>query len=224
MIALAVVFLFSLVSIPVNAEKAGEIIEDVYTDNTYGFSFGVPTGWGAKMKKSKSALRVTLTQKSPVPPRHFQGDLRDYMQIPTIRVLVDTTTKAVDQFVDELLDSEFKSKQKKNMMKMLSLISKPHEVQKRRTLTVGGVRAVILEARQAYTMEVSVGRSDRAEVVQDFKSGAIFFTVREDKLIVFHLICEYQTGGPIIGTYQAILESLRFGGETESKEEPAEEG
>lgn len=233
-IVLAVVFLFSLVSIPVYAKKAGEILEDVYTDNTYDFSFKVPTGWGAKMKKDKSALRVTLTQKSPVPPYHFQGELRDYMQIPTIRVLVDTTSKGVDEFVDELLNSEFESKQKKNMMKLLNLISKSHEIQKRRTLTVGGNRAVVVEARQAYTMEVSVERSDRAEVVQDFKSGAIFFTVRDGNIIVFHVICEYQTSGPIVSfsdkgsVFQSILESLSFGGDTEGTEETtgekAEEG
>lgn len=216
---LMMVLALSLMGIPLQAKKAGEINEDVYTDAEYNFSFNVPAGWSSKIGKSGKVLRVNLDQTSAVPPRHFQGDLRDYMQIPTIKVLVDTTSLSVDEFIDNLLDSEFKSKQKKGLMKYLTLISKIHEVQKRSKVTFADAKATVLEARQSYSMEVSRRGSDKAEVLNDYKYGSIFFTVRDGKVYIIHMICEYQTSGPLINIFNAMLNSLKFNGAAEATEE-----
>jgi hypothetical protein len=215
---LVLVFVFSIMAVPVWAAKAGEIKDDIYTDNEYGFSFAIPAGWSANVKKAKYVLRVALDQKSPTPPRQFQGDLRDYMQIPAIKVLVDTTSLTVDQFVDSLLDPDFKSKQKKGLLKSLDLISKPYDIQKKGPLTFQGAKAYMIEARQSYSMEVSSSGSDRADVINDYKSGAIFLTVREGRVYIFHFICEYQTSEPIFKIFNGLINSLNFGG---ADEEPA---
>jgi hypothetical protein len=207
---LILVFVLSLVSLPVQAKKAGIIEDNVYTDNDYGFSFTVPNGWSDNIKKSKYALRVSLEQTSAVPPRHFQGDKRDYMQIPDIKVIVDTTSLSPEEFIDMLLNSEFKSKQKKALLKYLKLISKPHEIQKRSKVTFAGQPSTVLEARQAYSMEVSSRGSDRADVVNDYKTGSIFCTVRDGKVYIFHLICEYQTGGPIMKLFSEMISGIKF--------------
>jgi hypothetical protein len=215
---LVLVFVFSIMAVPVWAGKAGEVKGDVYTDNEYGFSFTIPAGWSANVKKDKYVLRVALDQKSPTPPRQFQGDLRDYMQIPAIKVLVDTTSLTVDQFVDSLLDKDFKSKQKKGLLKSLDLISKPYDLQKKSPLTVDGAKAIMVEARQSYSMEVSSRGSDRADVINDYKSGAMFFTVREGKIYIFHFICEFQTSEPIFKIFDGLINGLKF---SDAGEEPA---
>ena len=220
-LALLVVFVISLIGIPAQAKKAGEINDDVYTDTEYNFSFSIPAGWSTNVGKAGKVLRVNLDQTSAVPPRHFQGDLRDYMQIPTIKVVVDTTSLTVEKFIDYLLDPEVKTKQKKGLMKYLPLISKDHEILKRSNVTFAGTKATMLEARQAYSMEVSARGSDRADVVNDYKYGSIFFTVRDGRVYIFHMICEYQTSGPLIDIFNTMVSSLKFegaGAEGEAKD------
>jgi hypothetical protein len=192
------------------AEKAGAVENNVYTDSEYGFSFTVPTGWSTKIKDAKQVLRVSLMQTSAVPPSHFQGDLRDYMQIPTMAVIVDTTSEGVDKFIDNLLDNNYKSKQKKGLLKYLDLIAKPHEVLKRKDVTFQDQKATIVEVRQAYSMEVSERGSDRASVVNDFKTGSMFFTVRGGRILVIHIICEYQTSSAVMQAFETMLNSLKF--------------
>jgi hypothetical protein len=223
---LILVFVLSMAGIPAQAKKAGEIKDGVYTDNDYGFSFTIPNGWSDNVKKSKYALRLSMEQTSAVPPRHFQGDLRDYMQIPDIKVIVDTTSLNPDEFIDMLLNPDFKSKQKKGLMKYFKIIDKPHDILKRSQLTFAGAPAVMVEARQAYSMEVSKrgsGASDRgsdlAEVVNDYKSGAIFCTVRDGRVYAFHLICEYQTGGPLMKLFNEMINSIKFEEKEEAKTE-----
>ncbi len=140
----------------------------------------------------------------------FQGDLRDYMQIPTMAVIVDTTSEGVDKFIDNLLDNNYKSKQKKGLLKYLDLIAKPHEVLKRKDVTFQDQKATIVEVRQAYSMEVSERGSDRASVVNDFKTGSMFFTVRGGRILVIHIICEYQTSSAVMQAFETTLNSLKF--------------
>lgn len=212
-LVVALGFVLSLIGSPVLAKKAGEIKDGVYIDSDYNFSFKVPVGWAGKVKNAKYAQRIALAQTSPVPPRHFSdSDLRDYMQIPSISVIVDTTSLEVGAFVDGLLDAEFDSKQKKGLMKLLKLIAKPHDIMKRREITFADKNAVLVEARQAYSMEVSRMGSDRASVVNDYKYGAIFFTVREGNVYIVHMICEYQTSNSIMEMFNGMLNSLQFNG------------
>jgi len=219
--ALALVFMLTLIYVPAQAKKAGEIEDDIYTDFDHNFSFKVPNGWSANIKKSKYALRVALDQKSPVPPRHFQGELRDYMQIPTIDVIVDTTSLETEEFVDSLLSPDFKSRQKKGLMRYLDILEKPtYEIQKRSKLTFHGHPATVLEVRQPYSMEVSTRGSDRAEVINDYKTGLVFLTERDGKLFIISMLCEYQTSNSILGIVNSLINSIEFnGGEEPEKAE-----
>lgn len=202
-------FLITVIAAPVLAKKAGEIKEDVYTDGLYKFSVKVPAGWASTVKDEKSPLRMVLTHKSYAVPQQFQGN-PDYAQIPTITVLVDTTSLTVDQFIDSLLDGKFKSKQKSFFLKNMQLIAKPHDVLKRSPITVGDAKGIAMEVRQAYTVEVAQSGSDMADVVQDYKSGQIYLTVRNGHVYVIHGICEYKLNLTYKGTFDAFFASLQF--------------
>jgi hypothetical protein len=211
-------FVLCLLAMPAAAKKAGEIKDNVYTDSDYGFSFQVPSGWSVNIKASKSALRLAMNQTSPIPPRHFEGDLRDYMQIPVISVLVDTCSVPVDTFIHRLQDAGYKSKQKEYFMTQLKLISKPHEIMKSKDVTLGSDKGTILQVRQAYMTEVAQRGSDRADVINDYKAGSVLFTVRGGHVYIFHMICEYQSSEPILTLFDAMINSLKF-----SAAAPAEE-
>jgi hypothetical protein len=215
-IALTVVLFIACIGTPIQAKKAGEVKDNVYYDDSYNFSFAIPEGWSANIKSSKYALRLTMDQKSPVPPYQFQGALRDYMQIPTMAVIVDTTSLGANEFVDSLLSPTFKSKQKKFMDKYLRIFSRPYEMVKRQEVTFKGKLAVMMEARQPYEITVAQGRSDKADVVNDNKYGTVFVTVRDGHVYLITMICEYRTSQPIVTMYNKIIDSLNFGSSEEA--------
>jgi hypothetical protein len=205
------------------AKKAGEVKDDVYHDNKHSLSFGIPSGWSTNIKSDKHVVRLTMDQKSPVPPFHFRGELQDYMQIPTMVVIVDTTSFGVDEFIDSLMSPTYETKQLEYFLKYLKILSRPHEILKRNQITFKDETAVIVEARQAYEMTVSERGSDRASVVNDFKYGSIFFTVRDGYVYIIHMICEYETSAPILKMFNSLVNSLAFGvdegAETSSEDE-----
>lgn len=201
--------LFTAIAPPVLAAKAGEIKDDVYTDGLHKFSVSIPTGWASTVKSDKSPLRLVLTHKSYAVPQQFQGN-PEYAQIPTIAVLVDTTSLTVDQFVDSLLDGKYKSKQKSFFLKNMPLIAKTHDVLKRSPVTIGDVKAIAMEVRQAYTVEVAQAGSDFADVVQDYKSGKIYLMVRNGYVFIVHGICEYKLNSTYSGTFDVVFSSMKF--------------
>lgn len=223
-IAVTAVLLIACIGAPVQAKKAGEVKDNVYLDNEYNFSFKVPEGWSTSIKSSKYALRLTMDQKSPVPPYQFQGSLRDYMQIPIMAVIVDTTSMDANEFVDSLLSPSFESKQKKFMDKYLKIVSRPYEMVKRQEITFQGHLAVLMEARQPYEITVAQQGSDKADVVNDNKYGTIFVTVRDGHVYMISMICEYRTSQPILDMYNKMIDSLKFGTDEETGKESEKKG
>ncbi len=223
-IAVTVVLFIACIGAPVEAKKAGEVKDNVYTDEGYNFSMEIPDGWSASIKSAKYALRLTMDQKSPVPPYQFRGNLRDYMQIPTMAVIVDTTSLGANEFVDSLLSPTFESKQKKFMDKYLKIFSRPYELVKRQEVTFLGKLAVMMEARQAYEITVAQQGSDRADVVNDNKYGTVFATVRDGHVYLITMICEYRTSQPIVDMYNQMISSLKFGADKEAAGKDGKKG
>lgn len=206
-------FIVSLIYSPVLAgKKAGKITDSVFTDAKYNYSIVVPGGWGTKISSAKKPLRLVMSQKSYPFPRQFQGGGKeDYAQIPMIHVMADTTSLTVGQFVDSLLNPKFKSKQKKFFLKSLKLISKSHEVLRRKEVTVKNAKAITIQVRQQYSMEVSAGRdTDRADVVVEYTSGSMFVTVRKGNVIIVHMINEWQFHSNYLALFGNIIAGLNF--------------
>lgn len=205
------VLILSFAAIPAMAKKAGEIKDGIYTDDTYGFSFKVPAGWSDKISSAKKPDRIVLNQKSYPVPQEFQGDNIDFAQVPTMIFLADTTSHVVDTFFEKFMDPEFKSKQKDYFYKKLRLISKPHEVLEKGEITIEKSKSLYIRARQQYTIEIPQRGSDRADIVSDFKSGAVFFTVRDNYVLVIQIIYEHQYDAQYKDLFfSTLLKSLKF--------------
>jgi hypothetical protein len=220
---LTIAFVVSLTGVSAYAKKAGEVKDDIYFDSKFDISFKLPEGWSNKVKRDKSVLRLTVTQTSPVPPRHFQGNKQDYMQIPSINLFVDTTSLTVDEFVEGLQDSESKSKQFKYLRGKIKIISRPFEVFSQKSITFRGQKTSIMTFRQAYMMEVATGGSDRADVINDYKSGSLFCTVRDGHVFIIDMVCEYQTSKPLFDVFNALVETISFGDRNVEDAEDEEE-
>ena len=211
-VVLALFFVCLIYSPVLAGKKAGEIKDGIFTDANYNFSIAGPEGWGTKISSAKKLLRLAMSQKSYPYPRHFQGGGKeDYAQIPMIHVMADTTSLTVEQFVDSLLDEKFKSKQKKIFLRSLKLITKNYEILKKKEVTVKKAKAIEIEVRQQYSMEISADRdTDRADVVNDYRSGSMFVTVREGNVIIVHLINEWEYHGNYLAVFDNIIGGLNF--------------
>ncbi len=210
-ISLTIIFAFAVLSNPIMAKKIGKIEEGVFTDNDHKFSMAIPDGWSSKIgSKSKIPLRLTLMEKSPTFPRQFLGGKEDYAQIPTIKVFVDACTTTVDKFIENLLDSKFKSDQKKYFLKHLKIISRNYEILKSGDMTFHANKAKILEVRQAYTLQIAERGSNRAIPINDFYSASILFTVRDGKIFAMYIVSEYKTFADYGSIWQDMINSLKF--------------
>lgn len=209
-LSLMAIFILSITGLPVYAKKAGTIKDNLFTDANHGFSFEIPGGWSAKVsKKGKMPLRAVVLQKSYPVPRALQG-FEDYAATPTITVMVDTTSLKPSDFIAYLRDSKSKSKQKKYMLGKLKIISRLHDVMNKKKLTFAKAKAYMEVYKQVYELEVAVGGSDRAEVINDYYSGAIFCTVRDGKAYIFHFICEREFYAPNEQIFMGMINSIKF--------------
>jgi hypothetical protein len=209
-VILTAVFVLALFSFPVYAKKAGKIKDDVYTDSEHGFSLKIPVGWSASVKKAKRPLRLSLDQKSPVEPQQFRGELRDYMQIPSIKILVDTCSVTSEQFFKNLQDPKYSSKQKDFFLKYMRILKGRYEILKSKDMTISGEKATLIEVRLPYEVEVSKRGTDRADVINDNKTGSILLSCRDGKVYMIHMICEYQTSAQILEMFNVMINSLKF--------------
>lgn len=201
-IVLAITSVLCFVSVAAVAKSAGEIKDNVYSDSECGFSFSIPDGWSTKIGSGgKQPVRIVLTQKSYSIPPNFQGN-EGYVTIPTITAMVDTTSLTPDKFIEYLMDSKTKTKQKSFMLEKLKIISRPYDVEKMKKMTLANADAAMLVAKQQYSAEIVASRSvkgaadevdrssDRAEVITGYYGGAIFCTVRNGKAYIFHMMCD----------------------------------
>lgn len=211
LIFLTISLFFMVMFVPASAKKVGEIKDGVYYDKEYKYSFKTPDGWGTKIgSKSKKLLKISMTQKSYAVPQNFQAGNEDYAQIPTIKVFADVTDVDVKTFLKQLNDSEYKSPQKKYYMRNLKLLSRPHEIIRNRDITLEGQKAIVLDVRQAYSIDIATRGSDRARQINDYKAGSILLTVRQGKIFIVHMITEYQTNASYTSIFGSLIGSLRF--------------
>ncbi|MEZ5359062.1 MAG: hypothetical protein R3F48_09565 [Candidatus Zixiibacteriota bacterium] len=212
MLVLTLSFMMVSISGPVMAKKVGDIKEGIFTDKNHKFSMAALDGWSTKIGSSEKApLRLTMLEKSYPVPQDFQGGGKeDFAQTPTIKVLVDTCSVSVEDFINNLSSHDYDSDQKKYFLKQLTLIKKPHEVQTSSDVTIQGEKAVIVNVRQAYTKEISSTGSDRASVINDYISGYILYTVREGKVYVFTLCTEYKMASNYATKWNQLVNSIKF--------------
>jgi hypothetical protein len=203
LIIVAVVLAPMVICAMAHAKKAGEIQDSVYSDNLYGLTFIIPSGWEASIKTDKSPVRVVLKHKDFEIPSMMEP-YRDYITVPTFTIIVDTTSLPVDSFVDRMLDPDFKSKQKKFFLKHLKAISKPFELVAREDKAEVLFSSVEIGVVQPYTISLPIQGTNIAKDVDAAYAGGLYFVAHKSHIYIFHGICDAQ----MLSTYEPIWSSL----------------
>ena len=159
-------------------DKAGKVVDRVFTDKKYNFQLTITDLWKYKVNKNKNNFRLVLTKAKYEIPSDYK-DAPDYTMIPRINVFADTTSLSVPAFIDSLLSDSFKSKQKKEIYKEFEILSssggsgmKKEKIRPRksRTLEIDGKRGVAkgcaVKKNRHYTTNWRKFRSRKARFCQ----------------------------------------------------------
>jgi len=201
-------------------KKAGEMIDNVYCDNQYGFSMEFSNDfWDYSIKRDDDAVRVILTKQQYDIPTHFIH-APNYTQVPKVTVYVDTTSMTLQMFTDSLLSDEYKSKQKNQIIGEFNLLFGDFVPQRRSKMKVDEEDAIMVIGERQYTMNVQKAgtESNTADVVTDFYGGALLLVKKGDMLLMLHFICEKRYLAAELEDFMKLGEGMRF----ETPDEAAE--
>jgi len=199
-------------------KKAGTVEGTTYIDAQYGFTLNLVDGWKYKVNKDKDNYRLVLTQKNfQVPPDYM--DAPDYTQIPRLVVYVDTSSMKPLPFLDSLISDSYSSKQKKALMKEFEIFNdntdnrKKIVPRKRKVLTVNDNRGVLWTAQGKYTNYVSLSSSSTGggeKRVYGAYGGAVAVVMKDNIVVAFHLISEWQYFPEVLEQAMEVVNSLKW--------------
>ena len=192
-------------------EKSGEVNGFTYTDGSYPFKLTFNDAWKFTARKSDDKIRLILTQKKyDIPDKYTHAP--NYTTVPKITVMVDTTSLALDMFVDSLLSNGFKSDQKKEIISEFPILFGDYQIKKRFKITVGESEGIHVIAQLQYTIAVqgSGSASDKGEIVTDFQGGSIFFAKQDNNVYMMHFIGEWRYFDSLQKDFAEIIKGFEF--------------
>lgn len=200
-------------------DYAGKVSDYVYTDKKHNFSLTLNESWKYKIQKNKKDFRLVLTQIDyAVPPEYV--DASDYTKIPKMVLYVVNTKLAPRAFVDSLMSSSYKSDAKKEVMKECEILNMqkstgfvPEKLvsRKKKTIILDGEKGFYWTGQVKYTNEVSTSASSfGGKRVKGSYGGAVVAVKDDDKLILFHIISEWNYFESVFDDAMKIIKSLKF--------------
>jgi hypothetical protein len=194
--------------------KAGTIENNLFTDADNGIELTIHENWKAKLGKDKDRIRLLLTKRTYDIPSDYI-DAPDYTQVPMLTVYLDTTTLGAYAFIDSLMSESFRSKQKDEIARDFPILNERDIVPKKRSrFEVDGEAGLVWSAQAKYMKEIqsSMGSSSGTRVRRSY-GGAIAAVKKGDKIILFHVMTEYEFFDPIMAEVMEIIQSLKFADE-----------
>jgi hypothetical protein len=173
-------------------KMAGEMAELVYTDNQYGFSVTFPEDWDIRVHEEKDPIRVVAQKDNyAVPPAFKDAEL--YTTIPTVKIIIDTTSLKLLDFLDSLKSPTFDSDQKNSLLLELKVLNGNFGRPRVSRLRLeNGIKGRLFRTSLDYSINVQKPGSNTATPVQDQIKGDIAFFQEGNQLFILSAVCESQ--------------------------------
>ncbi|MEW5924250.1 MAG: hypothetical protein AB1746_09705 [Candidatus Zixiibacteriota bacterium] len=206
-IALLIVGLVFNISLAKKKDKvAGTCENGVYTDENYHFSLPISEDvWNISIKKDKDPIRLILTKKVFNIPIAYTQD-PGYTKTPKVTVFVDTTSWSTQMFVDSLLNDQYKSKQKKEILQNCEILFGDFQIKRKSNFQFGDAAGTLISGEMKYTKQIP-------DIITDFYGGAVFFAKQDKTLYVFHMICENKYFSTEFEDFSKLMNGLKLSGE-----------
>ena len=192
-------------------KKTGKVVDNVFTDGKYLFNIALDKEWKTSTQKADNAIRLILTQKNYASPTYYINT-PDYTRVPVIAIYADTSSMDIGAFIDSLASETYESDQKKDVLKEFEILYEPELVpQDKKRFKINGLKAYSWKARAMYTEEVSTSASSiGGKRVKGSYGGAIVGVKKDNLMIVFHVICEWQYFRDIYSTTLLLANSIEW--------------
>lgn len=189
--------------------KAGKVDDGVYTDAKYDFTLMAHKNWDISVKKDQDHVRLTMTQKNYGIPSDYL-DAPSYTQVPKLTVYVDTSSLGPHAFLDSLLNRDFKSDQKNDILKDFDMLQKQDVIPKgRKRWQVQDESGTIWTGQAKYIENVQTSASSvGGKRVYGSYGGIIAAVQKGNNILLFHMMCEWDFFDNVMGELNQILGSL----------------
>ena len=200
-------------------DKAGKVTDYVFTDKKFNYSLTLNEGWKYKIQKNKSDFRLVLTKvKFAIPPEYTNTP--DYTKIPRIAVFMAETKMSASAFIDSLVSYSYKSDTKKEILKEFEIFNigsgsgfKAERLvpRKRKNFQLGELRGSQWTGQVKYTNEIAISASSTGGKRVKGGYGASVIGIKNgDKLLLFHIICEWNYFKDVTAETMKIINSLSW--------------
>ena len=210
---ISVIFLLVNFVPVVQAENAGKVEKNVYTDSRFGFQVTALSNWKVKSEKEPSLNRVVMTQKN-YKTTNMPGGSKYNSAIPTILILADTTSLSLKQVEESLLGKgDFLSKKNEFMIK-LDLIPNS-EYAEIHDITVDSIPARDYTLKQPYKktgedLRVHDSMYGTSVIIQDYLAGHVVLFKKDKNIFVMQFTSEREFFYPNDAEFQRIMDSWKF--------------
>lgn len=217
------IIMIALLAIPTafaarKKDKAGEVVDYVYTDNKYNFSLTLNEEWKYKIQKDKSSFRMSLNQINyAIPPDY--ASIPDYTKIPRMVLFVVETSLSPAEFLDSLVSDTYESEVKKEVLKECEILNMnsstgfdPEKVltRKKKALKINDNNGYYWTGQLKYTNEVSTSASSQGgKRVKGGYGGGLVSVEIGDKMVLFHVISELNYFDAVFEEALKIINTLK---------------
>jgi len=202
-------------------DKAGKVTDHVFVDKKFDYSLKISEGWKYKVQANKSNYRISLIQKNYQIPSDYL-DAEDYTQIPKVILWVGETKLGEGPFIDSLLSDSYRSDAKKDILKEFELINDNSAgsgteredlvPMGRSTFEIDGHKANLWKGKAKYTKNVALSASSSGgKRVKSAYGGSLIAVKEGDKILVFHMMCEWPYFNPVQAEVMEMINTLKFG-------------
>jgi len=200
-------------------DYAGKVTDYVYTDKKHNFSLTLDEEWKYKIQKNKSDFRFVLTKiKYAIPSGYTQA--QDYTKIPKVVMYVVESSLSPRAFIDSLISPSYKTKVKKNILREFEILNMnqssgftPEKLvsRQKKTLKLDDRNGAYWTGQVKYTNEVAVSASSLGgKRVKGSYGGAIAAIKDGDKLVLFHIISEWNSFETVLEDALKIIKSIKW--------------
>jgi hypothetical protein len=217
--------LILLIAVPVafarrHTPPAGHIKDGVYTDSEYGCSFKIHDNWKPGINKMNDKARIVLTQRKYDIPLDYIN-VPHYTAVPTLTLIVDSSSMNVYVLLDSLLNDDYKSDLKSEIKDEFEFLSEQEIIPRGRSRwEVGEESGVIWTAQANYMKEVQTSASSLGgKRVRSSYGGVIAAVEHGGVTYVFTMMCEWPFFQNIFAEVDQMLKSFRF---ADMEEAPAD--
>lgn len=222
LIVLAALMLVPCADARRNKKKAGSFDDGTYVDAKYPFQMDVLENWKLKVNDADDQIRIVLTQTNWDPPSYYIND-KDYTWIPTLSVYVDTSTWNPHMFMDSLIAEDYRSDQKKDMLRHMEFLNRSDFIPRGRDrLEVDGESGLFWRGSSDYIQNIETSSGGGRRVYGKY-GGGIAAVQHGKYMLTAHVMCEFDLFQPVVAQVKHMLGTIKWTDvkkEKKSKDKP----